>query len=179
LVKINLEAAEEIARQLRLRNIGGLIICDFIDMRFRKNQRRVLERLKDCMKEDSAKCTVLGMSEFGLIEMTRQRSRGSLIQTMFSHCPYCVGSGMIKNYESVAIEIERDLKKVIQCHQQFGLKLVVHPEVDKYLGVEDKDYFMKLAENLNARISIETDDNLHLNDFFFISTTNNQRIELK
>jgi ribonuclease G len=179
LVKINLEAAEEIARQLRLRNIGGLIICDFIDMRYRKNQRRVLERLKDCMKEDSAKCTVLGMSEFGLIEMTRQRSRGSLIQTMFSHCPYCVGSGMIKNYESVAIEIERALKKAIQCHQQFGLKLIVHPEIDKYLGIEDKDYFMKLAENLNARVSIETDDNLHLNDFVFISTTNNQRIELK
>ena len=76
LVRINLEAAEEIARQLRLRNIGGLIICDFIDMRSRKNQRRVLERLKECMKEDSAKCTILGMSEFGLVEMTRQRNRG-------------------------------------------------------------------------------------------------------
>jgi ribonuclease G len=176
---INLEAADEISRQLRLRNIGGLIICDFIDMRFRKNQRRVLERLKDCMKDDSAKCTVLGMSEFGLIEMTRQRSRGSLIQTMFTHCPYCSGSGMIKNYESVAIEIERDLKKVIQCNQHFGLRLLVHPEVDKYLGHEDKDYFKKLAENLNARIEFETEDNLHLNDYVFISTTNNQRIEVK
>jgi ribonuclease G len=71
LVRINMEAAEEIARQLRLRNIGGLIICDFIDMRLRKNQRRVLERLKECMKDDSAKCTILGMSEFGLVEMTR------------------------------------------------------------------------------------------------------------
>src|SRR5690606_30726154 len=126
LVRINLEAAEEIARQLRLRNIGGLVICDFIDMRFRKNQRRVLEKLKECMKDDSAKCTILGMSEFGLIEMTRQRSRGSLIQTMFTTCPYCAGGGMIKTNESIAIEIERNLKKVIGYHQQFALKLIVH-----------------------------------------------------
>ncbi len=179
LVKINLEAAEEIARQLRLRNIGGLIICDFIDMRLRKNQRRVLERLKECMKEDSAKCTILGMSEFGLVEMTRQRSRGSLIQTMFTHCPYCTGSGMVKNYESVAIDIERALKKVIQCHQQFGLKLVIHPEMDKYLNYEDKDYLKKLAENLNAKLEFLVDDNMHLCDFAFFSVTNNQRIEVK
>ena len=86
LVRINMEASEEIARQLRIRNIGGLIICDFIDMRFRKNQRRVLDTLKEAMKEDSAKCTILGMSEFGLVEMTRQRSRESIIQTLFT-CP--------------------------------------------------------------------------------------------
>ena len=115
LVRINLEAAEEIARQLRLRNIGGLIICDFIDMRLRKNQRRVLEKLKDCMKDDSAKCTILGMSEFGLVEMTRQRNRGSLHQTIFTACPYCNGSGLVKTHESVSIEIERSLKKVINA----------------------------------------------------------------
>ena len=92
LVRINLEAAEEIARQLRLRNIGGLIICDFIDMRLRKNQRRVLEKLKECMKDDSAKCTILGMSEFGLVEMTRQRNARSLSQTIFTNCPYCTGA---------------------------------------------------------------------------------------
>ena len=113
LVRINMEAAEEIARQLRLRNIGGLIICDFIDMRLRKNQRRLLERLKECMKEDSAKCTILGMSEFGLVEMTRQRSRESLVQTIFTSCPYCYGSGLIKSHESVSIEIERALKKIV------------------------------------------------------------------
>ena len=125
LVRINLEAAEEIARQLRLRNIGGLIICDFIDMRLRKNQRRVLEKLKECMKDDSAKCTILGMSEFGLVEMTRQRNRGTLMQTIFTGCPYCHGSGLIKTHESISIEIERSLKKIINCHQQFALKLVI------------------------------------------------------
>ncbi len=178
LVRINLEAAEEIARQLRLRNIGGLIICDFIDMRLRKNQRRVLEKLKDCMKEDSAKCTILGMSEFGLVEMTRQRSRGSLIQMIFTGCPYCNGSGLVKSHESISIEIERALKKVITCHQQFGLKLVIHPEVGKYLQQIDKAYLKKFSEGLNANLDFDTDENMHINDFYFVSTITNKRLEI-
>ncbi|MFQ5677177.1 MAG: ribonuclease E/G [bacterium] len=178
LVRINLEAAEEIARQLRLRNIGGLVICDFIDMRFRKNQRRVLERLKDCMKEDSAKCTILAMSEFGLVEMTRQRSRGSLIQTIFTGCPYCLGSGLVKTHESVSIEIERMLKKVISYHQQYALRLVIHPELDKYLNIEDREFLTDLSERMNAHLEITTDENLHINDFQFYSTTSGNRIEV-
>lgn len=178
LVRINLEAAEEIARQLRLRNVGGLIICDFIDMRLRKNQRRVLDMLKDCMKEDSAKCTVLGMSEFGLVEMTRQRSRGTLNQTIFCACPYCLGSGLVKTHESVSIEIERALKKIIGHHQQFALRLVTHPELDHYMGVHDKDFVSKLAESLNAHLEFSVDDSLHLNEFMFISTINNKKIDV-
>lgn len=178
LVQINLEAAEEIARQLRLRNVGGLIICDFIDMRSRKNQRRVLERLKDCMKEDSAKCTILGMSEFGLIEMTRQRSRESLSQTINMACPYCNGSGLVKSHESVSVEIERALKKIILCTGQFGLKLVIHPELNRYLDNGDKEYFRKIAGKSNAHIEFGISDNLHLNDFQFISTLNGQKIEV-
>ncbi len=178
LVRINLEAADEIARQLRLRNIGGLIICDFIDMHLKKNQRRVLERLKECMKEDSAKCTILGMSEFGLVEMTRQRNRGSLIQTIFTSCPYCIGSGLVKTYESVSIEIERALKKVIQCHQQHAIKLITHPEQDKYLKTVDKAYLVKLSEEMNARLEFATDEDLHINDFRFLSSINNTKIEV-
>lgn len=178
LVRINLEAAEEIARQLRLRNIGGLIICDFIDMRLRKNQRRVLDRLKDCMKDDSAKCTILGMSEFGLVEMTRQRHRGSLIQTIFTQCPYCNGSGLVKSHESVSIEIERALKKVIQCSQQFALELIVHPELDRYLNAVDKQHLTKIAHELQAHLSFKTDDNIHINAFYFVSTINNKKIEV-
>lgn len=178
LVRINLEATEEIARQLRIRNIGGLIICDFIDMRFRKNQRRVLERLKECMKEDSAKCTILGMSEFGLVEMTRQRSRGSLMQTIFTSCPYCNGSGQVKTYESTAIEIERSLKKAISNLQKYALKLVVHPELYHYLCHQDREYLLELAEGMNAHLELETNDNLHINDYQFYLSTNNQRIEV-
>lgn len=178
LVRINMEAAEEIARQLRIRNIGGLIICDFIDMRYKKNQRRVLERLKECMKDDSAKCTILGMSEFGLVEMTRQRHRGSLIQTMFTSCPYCSGSGMIKSHESVSIEIERALKKVVKVHEHYGLELHVHPVVDEYIKQTDRNYLHALAEEMHAQLTFKPDDTLHLNDFAFYSTIGSGRIEV-
>lgn len=179
LVKINLEAAEEISRQLRLRNIGGLVIVDFIDMRMRKNQRRVLERLKECMKEDAAKCTILSMSEFGLVEMTRQRSRESLVQATCTSCPYCSGSGLIKTHESVCVEIERALKKVIFCQEQFGIRLVVHPLLFKYLREEgDKDYLIEYAKEQNAALEFETNAELHLNDFRFFSSVSLQEIEV-
>lgn len=178
LVRINLEAAAEIARQLRLRNIGGLIICDFIDMRSKRNQRRVLEHIKECMKEDSAKCTILGMSDFGLVEMTRQRSRGSLSQTIFTSCPYCAGSGHVKTHESVSIELERDLKKVINCCQQYALRVEVHPELHRYLVENDTNYLSSLAESLNAKIDWEKNDLLHINEYDFFSSTNNKKIEV-
>jgi ribonuclease G len=178
LVRINMEAAGEIARQLRLRNIGGLIICDFIDMRSRKNQRRVLEHLKECMKDDSAKCTILGMSEFGLVEMTRQRSRGTLQQTIFTDCPYCNGSGLVKTHESISIELERDIKKVINCEQQYALKVTLHPELYKYIQENDHEFLTGLAETLNARIDWETSDTLHLNEYRFYSSINQKPIEV-
>jgi ribonuclease G len=165
LVRINLEAAEEIARQLKIRNIGGLIICDFIDMRSKKNQRRVLDHLKDAMKEDSAKCTILSMSEFGLVEMTRQRSRCSLFQTLYTNCPYCLGTGEIKTHETVAIELERDLKRLIHCDQQYTIQLFVHPEFQKYLQKYAKELLSGLGESLGAKIVFESSDNLHLNDY--------------
>ncbi len=178
LVRINMEAADEIARQLRLRNVGGLIICDFIDMRSKKNQRRVLDRLKDAMKDDSAKCTILGMSEFGLVEMTRQRNRESLAQTLFTSCPYCSGSGLIKTNESTSIEIERSLKKLILQQEQFALELVCHPLLDNFLNHGDKSYLGKLARAWNADLKFNSNDSLHLNEFQFYSTTNGKRIDI-
>lgn len=179
LVRINLEAADEIARQLRLRNIGGLVIIDFIDMRMRKNQRRVLERLKECMKEDSAKCTILSMSEFGLVEMTRQRSRESLVQTLFTSCPYCSGSGLIKTHESVVIEIERALKKATLQFEQFGLHLIVHPELLKFMKNEGElEFLAAFAKKLKAELSFGVSDTLHLNTFQLLSSVNNEVIEI-
>lgn len=177
LVRINLEAAEEIARQLRLRNVGGLVICDFIDMRSRKNQRRVLDRLKESMNDDSAKCTILGMSEFGLVEMTRQRSRESLHQTLFTECPYCSGLGLIKNHESISIEMERALKKLI-ADSSLRLKITSHPHLDDYLGKEDKHHFETLAKETNSTIEFFSNDNFHLNQFEFYSITDGKKLEV-
>lgn len=178
LVRINMEAADELARQLRIRNIGGLIVCDFIDMRSRKNQRRVLDHLKEAMKEDSAKCTILGMSEFGLVEMTRQRNKESLAQTLFVDCPYCSGRGTIKNFETSSIELERAIKEAILQDEQFGLEIATHPCFDQYLEEGDKKYLEKMAAKLNANLYFKTDDLLHLNHFEIYATTNGQKIEV-
>ncbi|MCB1180838.1 MAG: ribonuclease E/G [Chlamydiia bacterium] len=178
LVKTNLEAVAEIARQLRIRNIGGLVICDFIDMRYRKNQRKVLDCLREAMKEDGAKCTILGMSEFGLIEMTRQRSRESLSQTLFEACPYCHGSGRVKTPESMVIEIERALKKVIRHRQITEVILVTHTSLNDYMNTVDKDFLTRLAKKFKASIEFETSDLLHLNDFKFYQATTHQLIEV-
>ena len=177
LVRINMEAAEEIARQLRIRNIGGLIICDFIDMRHRKNQRRVLNVLKEAMEEDSAKCTILGMSEFSLVEMTRQYIRESLIQTFFVHCPYCCGEGSIKNFETTSIEIERAIKKLMTLHKKHHVKLVVHPQTYEFLSREDFPLFQKLAKKWKGEISFNQNDELHLNSFEFYSLVDGKKIE--
>ena len=178
LVHINMEAAEEIARQLRLRNVGGLIVCDFIDMRSRKNQRRVLDTLTESMKDDSAKCTILGMSEFGLVEMTRQRNRESLFQTLFTECPYCSGHGLIKNNESIIIDIERALKKLVMQNKANRLKLIYHPHLDSYLSKKDKSHLHQLAKKWKTSLEYGTDDNLHLNDFQFYAMENDKQVEL-
>lgn len=179
LVRINLEAAEEIARQLRIRNIGGLVIIDFIDMRLRKNQKRVLERLKECMKEDGAKCTILAMSEFGLVEMTRQRSRESLEQMLFTPCQYCNGTGHVKTHESVIIEIERSLKKAVQCAEILNLTLLVHPLLNKYMDAEDEKAFLsKFLKKLNADITFETSDLLHVNAYRLYCTATKEEINV-
>ncbi|MFN0065068.1 MAG: Rne/Rng family ribonuclease [Chlamydiales bacterium] len=179
LMHINLEAAQEIARQLRIRNIGGLVIIDFIDMRFRKNQRKVMERLKECMKEDPAKGTILNMSDFGLVELTRQRSRESLMQTLFTACPYCTGSGLVKTHESVLIEMERALKKAIELFEQFGIKITCHPLLLRYLKEGGEiEYLQKLAKSLKAKLEFASSDTLHVNDFTLYSTVSKQIIEI-
>ena len=175
MVQINLEAAEEIARQLRIRNFGGLVIVDFIDMRSGKIKDAFLDRLKECMKDDTAKCTILGMSEFGLVEMTRQRSRGSLTQTLFTACPYCTGTGHIKSHETVSIELERALKKAIQISQCFALRVVLHPHLYESLKGEDLKFLEEMAEEMNAKIAFETDDQLHLNDFHIFSSLSEKK----
>lgn len=176
LVQINMEAAEEIARQLRLRNVGGLVICDFIDMRSRKNQRRVLDRLKEAMKLDSAKCTILGMSEFGLVEMTRQRARESLYQTLFVQCPYCSGAGIIKSHETVAIEIEREMRRLALKKKESGLQLTVHPELYNHITKHTPEHLEDMAKQWKAQLTIETDDTYHLNEYTFFSEHDGQRL---
>lgn len=176
IANLNLEAADEIARQLRLRNVGGLIICDFIDMRLRKNQRRVLDRLKEAMKDDGAKCTVLGMSEFGLVEMTRQRQRESLAETLCMPCPYCAGAGHIKNYETIFVELERELSWILKSGQTHNLEIVVHPEFYHRMEKSFLPELFEEAQEAGCTLSVKTNDSCHLTEFKIFSLDNGKEL---
>ena len=127
-LRTNLEAAHEVVRQLRLRNVGGIIIIDFIDMERAGNRKKVYDALKEAIKNDKARTKILRISELGLVEMTRQRTRESLEQQLLSACPYCEGRGRIKSRATIAYEILRAVRKE-RSHAQDGKRILVriHP----------------------------------------------------
>ncbi|MEK7783337.1 MAG: Rne/Rng family ribonuclease, partial [Candidatus Binatota bacterium] len=168
--KTNLEAAQEIVRQLRLRNIGGIIIIDFIDMEKEGNRKKVYEALKDAIKEDKARTNILKISELGLVEMTRQRTRESLENMLLSPCPYCEGRGRIKSHITVGYEVLRAIKKE-KTRLEDGKRIVVrlHPEIANFLYDEENHGLDYLEREINHKIIIKASDNLH-HDQYEIST---------
>ena len=123
-LRINVEAAEEIARQLRLRDLGGLIVCDFIDMRHDRNKRRVEQALRDALKKHKERARILRMSAFGLIEMTRQRQGPSLRRNLYADCPHCRGSGQVKQPESVMLDAMRMIQ--LAAHNEQAQRIVLN-----------------------------------------------------
>ena len=123
----------EIARQLRLRDLGGMIICDFIDMRSEKHRREVEKAFRDAVKTDRARSKILRISRFGIVEMTRQRMRPSLQSSTYLACTHCGGTGIIKSHESLALELVRLLNLLVSKKQIKRIELFVSPEVADYL----------------------------------------------
>jgi hypothetical protein len=113
-VRVNLEAADEICRQLRLRNMGGLIVLDFIDMKSRRDQQAVYQRIKEGLRRDKAKTHVLPISQLGLMEMTRQRHSESVRSAVYDDCPYCKGRGKVKSAITMSVEIQRKLNEILK-----------------------------------------------------------------
>ena len=114
ILRVNLEAADEICRQLRLRNMGGLIVLDFIDMKSRRDQQQVYQRIKDGLRRDRAKTHVLPISQLGLLEMTRQRHSESVRSAVYDDCPYCKGRGKVKSSVTMSVEIQRKLNEILK-----------------------------------------------------------------
>jgi ribonuclease E len=131
--QMNLQAAKEIARQLRLRDLGGVIVNDFIDMRDEKHRRGVERALRDAMKRDRARTKILRMSQFGIIEMTRQRIRPSLKRSVYAECPHCRGSGSVKTTESMSLEVMRLLQLAAHREHVHRVGVRVTEEVAGYL----------------------------------------------
>ncbi len=175
-LKVNLEAVREIARQLRLRDIGGIIIIDLIDMSEEKNKKRVYEELKKEMRKDRAKYSILEISNFGLIEMTRQRIRPSLLFTFSDECPVCKGTGRIVSKETVAAKIERWIKRFKLVSKERKLKLLLHPDMKRYLTEGTINRLMKLMVRYWVRIYAEADPKLNIDEFRFLSINRNKDI---
>ncbi len=150
----NIEAANEIARQLRLRDLGGLIICDFIDMRNAKHRKDVEKAFRTALKPDRARIKILGISRFGVVEMTRQRMRPSLQSSTYLACPNCGGTGFVKSHESLAIEIIRRLNLSASDDKIKRIELNVSPEVADYLQNEKRSVISQIEQFSDKRVVI-------------------------
>jgi ribonuclease E len=157
--KINMEAATEIARQLRLRDLGGLIICDFIDMRNEKHRRDVERVFRTAVKTDRARSKILRISSFGVVEMTRQRMRPSLQSAIYLACPNCAGTGFVKSHESLALDVIRLLTLSTAKDQVKRIELFVSPEVAEYLHNEKRTAIAHIEQLNDKRIIIHSATN--------------------
>lgn len=169
ILRTNLEAAREIARQLRLRDLGGIIICDFIDMETRANRDKVLQELRTHLGRDRARTKALAVSDLGLVEMTRQRVRPSLWASMTTECPTCVGSGRVLTPEVVTRRLERSLRRVGHERKERALAVRLHPEVALYLLEEEPKLLVQLARLTGMEIEIRDDPMMHLDEFRLMS----------
>lgn len=155
--KINMEAADEIARQLRLRDLGGLIICDYIDMRMEKHRREVEKAFRTAVKTDRARSKILKISRFGVIEMTRQRMRPSLQSSTYFECPNCGGKGIVKSHESMTIEIIRTLNLAASRKHIKHIELFVSPAVADYLQNYKRAMVAQAEQASDIRITIHAE----------------------
>ena len=163
ILETNLESAQEVARQLRLRNIGGLVVVDFIDMRHRRDQQAVYRVMTDRLRHDKAKTQVLQISSIGLMEMTRQRLNESLRDSLYEPCTYCQGQGKVKTTMTMSIEIQRALNSIIQKYRdEVGdLVVVVNPDILNRFKTEDSALLMELERSHTGRLIFRSDANLH------------------
>ncbi|MBK7252724.1 MAG: Rne/Rng family ribonuclease [Ignavibacteria bacterium] len=165
----NLESAKEIVRQIRLRDIGGIIVIDFIDLYDEKNRRRLFEDIKREFKNDRAKSTILPVSEFGLVEITRQRIRQNIIHTVSDFCPMCNGSGHIQSKSTFLNRIERWITRYKGGNNGISLTLTVNPYIKHYLSEGFISKFTQLRFKYFLFIKLEEDEKLSLNEFKFYS----------
>ena len=167
IVKTNVEAIQEIVRQIRLRDLGGIIVIDFIDMDERKNRQKVMTALEDALRADKAPSKVLPFNEFGLVAITRKRVRQSLERTLCQPCPYCNNSGLVKSPATVCHEILAEAKKLASQLDRKQVTLRVNPEVAKVLKSRDNSFLQEIEELINKDVIVRNDASLHIENFDF------------
>jgi len=180
ILKVNLEAADEICRQLRLRNMGGLIVLDFIDMKHPRDRQNVYQRVKEGLRRDKAKTHILPISQLGLMEMTRQRHSESVHAAVYDECPYCKGRGRVKSALTMSVEIQRKLGEILKKRPRdesdFQLRIVVHPSVLDRLRNEDEKHLIEIEKRYFGKLSFRADPALHAELFKIINVANNEEL---
>ena len=179
ILQTNLEAADEICRQMRLRNVGGIIIADFIDMSSRKDQQAVYQRVKERLKRDKARTHVLPISQLGLMEMTRQRAAESLASTQFVPCPHCNGRGVVKSPMTMSVELQRALHSVMRKHQDtvHEVKVIVHPDLLNRLRSEDEEHLVDIERRYSGRLSFRSDPTYHQEKFVITNALSGEELK--
>ncbi|MDQ3389008.1 MAG: ribonuclease E/G, partial [Gemmatimonadota bacterium] len=161
----NVDAAKEIARQLRLRDVGGIIVCDFIDMESKQNRERVLQELRTHLSRDRARTKAFQVSDLGLIEMTRQRVRQSLYQSQTAACACCAGTGRIFTPETLLRRIERAARRVALEGKERHLRVRVHPEVALFVAEEERDFGKRIERELKLKLTFRDDPLLRQDEY--------------
>jgi ribonuclease G len=165
IVKTNTDAIKEIVRQIRLRDLGGIIVVDFIDMDERKNRQKVMQTLEEAMRVDRAPYKILQFNDFGLVAITRKRVKQSLERTLCTPCPYCEGAGYVKSPQTVVGEILQEAHKIARSVEGKDVMLRVSPEVAKLLKSNQNSYLQELEEILGRTVIVKTDAQLHQEKF--------------
>lgn len=174
-LKINLEACKEVARQLRLRDLSGLVVIDFIDMKNESNRKKIYYELRKELKKDRAKVAVSPISDFGLLEMTRQRIRLSLLDSMSDECPTCKGAGRIMSRETLITRIDHWLRRYKTKNRRLKLKLELHPEIADFLR-DNKKALRGLMWHNFTYISVEGNSKIKRDEFRFLDSKNNGKV---
>ncbi len=175
LYAVNLEAAAEMARQIRLRNLGGLIIMDFIDMKERRHRNAVYEKMVDLMADDKAKTHILPISALGIMQMTRQRQSESLSSNLYTACPYCHGRGIVKSATTMSVELQRKLSSVVRRltarndGKEYSLRVLVHPSILDRLRSEDAGLLVRMEKLFGVKLAFRADPNYHVENFKIIN----------
>ncbi len=175
-MRTNMEAAREIARQIRLRDLGGIIVIDFIDMDHEENRRKLYEEMRREMRRDRAKFTILPVSDFGLMQITRQRERESVQMSVSESCPTCQGTGRVHSKTALLTQIDRWLRRFRTSSKDLRLILTVHPVMEKYLGRGLGSHSSRLMLKYFIRLAVESDMALGVDEFRIQSRRRNRDI---
>ena len=182
ILQANVEAAVEVARQARLRNLGGLLIIDFIDMKNKSDQQKVYRRMKQVMANDKAKHNILPISQLGIMQITRQRHEESNASGIYEGCPYCSGRGIVKSPRSVSIEIQRRISSAVrsiranETRRELKFKVYLHPNNLRRLRGPDAELVRRMERNYDLDLAFEAAESFHVENFKIIDEETEQEL---